>query len=81
MRAGGDEFGACGSGLKDWRIVLYPVEAALSLRDESLSAGLVGDVSLMPRLWPAKCWLYDDDPTEDIVLVRLGAYGLDEDDE
>lgn len=41
----------------------------------SLAKGLVGDISLIPRLWPAP--KYPSEVVEDIVLVRLGVSGFD----
>lgn len=42
----------------------------------SLDGGLVGDMSLMPRLWPAPVGGNAPEPWEDIVLVRLGVKEL-----
>lgn len=37
----------------------------------------VGEVSLIPRLWPALVFRNPLDAAEDMVLVRDGAKGLD----
>ena len=39
---------------------------------------LVGEVSLIPRLWPKPAYEYPLEATEDMVLVLLGGNGFDD---
>ena len=73
--------GACGNGLSDCLTLLYPPAAVISgCLIPSLVDGRVGDVSLMPRLWPAPEFGFALDAVEDMVLVRLRRKGLEEEE-
>ncbi len=46
----------------------------------SLVEGLVGDMSLIPRLWPDPFCSYALELIEETVLVRLGGNGLEDEE-
>lgn len=77
----GEETGACGKGLNDCLTLLYPPAVVMSGRlVSSLAEVRVGDMSLMPRLWPAPYGWYALEVEDDIVLVRLGGKGFEADE-
>jgi len=67
---GGDEFGGCGRGRSDCRMLLYVLSGLDSWLPRPLRLSMAeGDIpvaSLNPRLW-----LYPLEAAEDRVLVRL----------
>lgn len=73
--AGGDELGGCGNGRKDCLTLLY-LPIASSPSRPPITDSLTGEVSLIPRLWPAVNWKLLE-PVEDKVLVLLRGKGFD----